>query len=49
MEMELIGMTFYLRNATIQDHNITLSSRNDKMGVTAVAGLFNQQGGYAEY
>ena len=33
-----------LRNATVQDHNITLSSRNDKMGVTAVAGLFNQQG-----
>ena len=33
-----------LRNASIQDHNITLSSRNERMGVTAIVGLFDQEG-----
>ncbi|SHE54036.1 TonB-linked outer membrane protein, SusC/RagA family [Mariniphaga anaerophila] len=33
-----------LRDARIQDHNITLTSRNERMGVTAVAGFFEQEG-----
>lgn len=33
-----------LRNARIQDHSITLSSRTEKVGVTAVAGFFEQEG-----
>lgn len=33
-----------VRDALIQDHNISLASRNENMGVSAVAGFFEQQG-----
>lgn len=33
-----------MRNALVQNHNITISSRTDRMGVNVIAGMFDQQG-----